>query len=173
MSKICSRCGLEKPLTEFGKNKQNHNRPDSWCRQCKRDKGAEFRKTPAGIYQQLKGQITFGRKYKNKRLFNGYLRGRRRELLCTQDEFVKWYEAQPKVCAYCGISEDKLMSLPDVYNRNLTRLSVDAIDNNKDYSIDNIILACRRCNAVKSDFFTHDEMLKIGKIIKTHWDGSG
>ena len=29
-----------------------------------------------------------------------------------------------------------------------------------------MILACYRCNAIKSDFFTEKEALKIGKIIR-------
>jgi ribosomal protein L33 len=35
------------------------------------------------------------------------------------------------------------------------------------YELNNIVLACGRCNFVKSNFFTEQEMLKIGNIIKT------
>ena len=170
MSKTCSKCGLEKPLTEFSINKQNHNRPMSWCKQCRRDEGSRSRNTAAGIYQQIKAQIKYAKKHGETRTSKGRLRCKRKVLDCTQDEFVKWYNSQPKVCGYCGIKKESLNLVSDAYNRNLTRLSVDAIDNDKDYSIDNIILSCRRCNATKSDFFSHDEMVEIGKIIRNHWE---
>lgn len=46
------------------------------------------------------------------------------------------------------------------------RLTIDRKNNNGNYCIDNIVLACYRCNTIKGDFFTEQEMLKIGKIIK-------
>ena len=170
MSKTCTKCDIEKPLSEFGKHKDTKDGKTVWCLQCKREHSAKHRNTPAGIYQQIKGQIKFTKRHKGERDNRGYIRGVRKDLLCTQDEFIEWYESQPKICAYCEVSEDELNSVDDVWNRRLTRLSVDAIDNDKGYSIGNMVLSCGRCNATKSDFFTHDEMLEIGKIIRKHWD---
>lgn len=33
-TKQCKKCGLEKPLNEFGKNKQNKDGLNRWCKIC-------------------------------------------------------------------------------------------------------------------------------------------
>ena len=38
-------------------------------------------------------------------------------------------------------------------------------DNSIGYNISNIVLSCRRCNSVKSDYFTEEEMIRIGKLL--------
>jgi len=50
------------------------------------------------------------------------------------------------------------------------RLTIDRIDNNFGYKINNIVLACGRCNLIKSNFFSSKEMKEIGqKYVKTKW----
>jgi hypothetical protein len=44
--------------------------------------------------------------------------------------------------------------------------SLDRIDNNRGYTIDNVVSACRTCNLVRNNLFTHEEMKVIGKTIK-------
>ena len=46
------------------------------------------------------------------------------------------------------------------------RFSIDRKKNGIGYSLDNIVLACSRCNSIKSDYFTEEEMLKIGNFIE-------
>lgn len=50
-------------------------------------------------------------------------------------------------------------------NKGVKRLTIDRKDNKIGYIIDNMVLCCFRCNSTKSDFFTFEEMLKIGKKI--------
>jgi hypothetical protein len=170
-TKHCSRCGLEKPLTEFSKNKQNHARPKSWCKQCCREVSKNFAKTASGVYSILKGQTNFTTKHQGERDHRGFKRVVRKPLLCTRKEFIKWYEAQPRVCVYCDIHEEDLPLIEDTwFNNKQTRLSIDVVDNTHGYSIDNMVLSCGRCNMIKSDFFTFDEMKEVGKIIKRHWE---
>lgn len=57
-------------------------------------------------------------------------------------------------CCYCGIPEELLVSHQDKKKRMLT---IDRKDSNRGYCLDNICLACFRCNNSKSDFFTHKE----------------
>jgi len=83
----------------------------------------------------------------------------------TLSEFLMWYTIQEKTCVYCGISEDRWSDSGDSLAKFYYRLQVDRSDNKKGYSIDNIVLACPRCNFTKSDFFTSKQMLIIGAII--------
>lgn len=36
-TKVCTKCGVEKPLTEFGKNKNSKDGMQNWCKKCKRE----------------------------------------------------------------------------------------------------------------------------------------
>jgi hypothetical protein len=59
----------------------------------------------------------------------------------------------------------KIYKITEDYGYECNRLTVDRLDNNKGYENGNLALSCMRCNGVKSDYFTEEEMLKIGKII--------
>lgn len=85
-----------------------------------------------------------------------------REFVLTKDEFINWYTNSKKICEYCGINEDFIQ--PYGY----TRLEIDRTNNDKGYSLDNIVLACTICNKIKSNILDYDEMKYIGKnlIIK-------
>jgi len=72
-------------------------------------------------------------------------------------DFEAWFNATAKVCEYCGISDseaEKLYKSP---------LHVDRKDSATGYVLDNICLACYRCNTVKSCFLTHAAMKKIAQ----------
>jgi len=44
-------------------------------------------------------------------------------------------------------------------------LEVDRKDGKKEYSPGNCVLACYPCNNAKSDVFSYNEFLEIGKVI--------
>ncbi len=114
-----------------------------------------YYKTPKAFYKALKQSS----------------RKRDMPIKIGKEEFVQWYLSQIKVCYYCGIPEEKLYLLPKMRNRKeVKRLTIDRLDNNKPYEVDNITLACWLCNNVKSDIFTSAEMKSIGrKFIKIRW----
>lgn len=88
----------------------------------------------------------------------------------TVDEFEDWYGKQKLQCAYCDIPQDKITDNQDIMpNRNIHRLTIDRIVNNG-YSIDNICLACARCNLIKSNVLSFAEAREIGqKYVKPKW----
>lgn len=155
MSKVCTKCGVEKPLSEFGKSKNTKDGKTVWCLQCKRDYAKQRRKTPAGIYDASKGQWS----YRTRKPFT-----------LDKTEFIEWYKNQPKVCAYCGLTWEETQLVDDPILNVSDRLTIDCKDNYKGYTLDNIVLACRRCNNIKNDFFTYEEMKKIAKeIVIPRW----
>ena len=110
-----------------------------------------YDKTPKAFYKTIK--------------INSKHRGM--NVLITRDIFVQWYISQNKICYYCGITEDKLYLLPKRNNGSqVRRLTVDRLNNQKPYRLDNIVLACWLCNRVKNDYFTENEMFEIAEIIK-------
>jgi len=100
--------------------------------------------TPAGKYRNLKsGAKTRGIPFN-----------------ITCEDFLEWLQSQPHKCHYCGIDEPLLASQADKKKR---RLTVDRMDNGKGYEIENMCLACYRCNHFKSDFFKYEEWMRIAK----------
>jgi len=92
------------------------------------------------------------------------------------ENFQTWYQRQAKEqkdrCYYCHLPGDTEKYYhqhfrPDKnrhYKRGLN-LEVDRKDNNEPYSPSNCVLACYPCNNAKSDVFSYDEFVEIGRMI--------
>jgi len=144
------------PLSDFGKHSITKDRLSYWCKQCNREATREYSKTASGIYSQLKGRIKF---FGNK------------PLTITRDEFIEWYASQPKLCVYCDLTEENLQKVINSFNDFTYRLSIDCMDNDLGYVKGNLVLSCNRCNTMKSNFLTFDEMCEIGqKYFKPKWE---
>jgi len=155
VTKVCTRCGEEKPLTDFYKHKLSKDGHAFQCKDCSLERSRVYSKTPAGIHSRLRGRALY---YKTKPFKLG------------REEFVDWYEDQTKKCVYCDIVAEDLPKLSDPFNDFSHRLTVDCKDNSIGYELDNIVLACRRCNSIKSDILTFDEMIYVGQnFIKPKW----
>jgi len=84
----------------------------------------------------------------------------------------KIYQRDGRICHYCSIPENEFISIwGDFYGsrRRGSRLEIDRKDNNRDYVLDNCVLACAICNNAKSDKFTYEEFKKVGALIKRIW----
>ena len=112
----------------------------------------KYDRSPKGIYKKLQHSV------------------RGRKVTLTQEEFIVWYNHQPKKCCYCGLKEEELQLVSDAYNNKTHRLTVDRIDSSRDYEMGNLALACLRCNHIKGDLFSQSEMEEIGqRYISTKW----
>jgi 5-methylcytosine-specific restriction endonuclease McrA len=87
------------------------------------------------------------------------------EFLIQRQSFIHWFNSQQKQCYYCKRTENEVMADEVIIRKKMTRLTIDRMINSKGYEDDNLALACMRCNSIKSNFFTPDEMMIIGKII--------
>jgi len=159
MSKICSKCGLEKSLSEFGTScatkKDGHN---SWCKQCVRNSSKIFSESPSGIYSAIKGRQRYYEKTNPEKA---------KPVTISRKNFIDWYDNEPRVCAYCNLLEEEIEYMDDAYNKQSERLSVDCMTNDVGYAKDNLVLACRQCNSLKSDLLNYDEMREFAqKFIK-------
>lgn len=153
--KACTKCGETKPLTEFYSHKLTKDGLSVWCKECHRNNYQEYMKTASGVYTSIKGRLTY---YKTK------------PLIIDREDFIKWYNSEPKICVYCDIPEEKLKRLGDSYNNKAHRLTVDCVENDLGYISGNLVLACLRCNSIKSDFFSHEEMRALSQqFIKPKW----
>ena len=114
-----------------------------------------YKLTSSAIYSQL-----------------GKGRKKRRPITISKEDFIEWYNRQEKKCFYCDIPIEKIDKFPLFFNGTVNRrLSIDRLDNLKNYEKGNLVLSCRRCNSIKSDFFSAEEMKKVAQnYIKPKWN---
>jgi len=156
MSKVCTKCKQEKPLSEFGKSKNTGDRYTYKCLQCKCEYASGYRLTTKGVYNSLVGRMNF---YHTK------------PVLISYEDFEDWWENTPRKCVYCGISEKDVRNVDDPFNNQNGRLTIDCVDNYVGYKKGNIVLACRRCNNMKSDLLNFEQMRYVGQnFIKPIWE---
>jgi hypothetical protein len=101
--------------------------------------------------------------YKSKKSFN----------TISFDKFKEWYLKLDKCCEYCGLTPEESLVLFKKYphatrgGRRGKRLELDRKNPRLEYGSDlsNIVLACYWCNNAKTNYFTYDEFLLIGKSI--------
>lgn len=85
--------------------------------------------------------------------------------LISYDEFLEFTKTQE--CHYCG---DKINWGPAFGKNRPSGINLDRKDSNKPYVKDNLVVACRRCNYGKNNFFSYDEWRQLGALIKTWRD---
>lgn len=91
------------------------------------------------------------------------------------EDFRNWHESTEQKCHYCEISESEIKQLwnkyPQLTKRNRGRkLEIERLDPELPYSeISNLVYACYWCNNAKTDTFTKDEFIIVGKAIKGVW----
>lgn len=162
--KYCKSCNKTKPVREFGRDKYSLDGLRFYCKECatklvkrwvdnfkKRDviryrdcmatTFRRFRRTVRGKYWTLK--------------YNSKKRGMPFNI--NIDDFIKWYQSQPYNCYYCKLQFDGDNRQPS----NPRAPTIDRKDNDREYTLDNIVIACRRCNTIKGNWFTDNEMLEI------------
>ena len=154
--KRCTRCGELKPPQGFARHRRSFDGRAWQCKECNSIRGKLFRDSPAGIYSNIKGRARFeGRK----------------PFKLTKEQFIKWYNSQPKYCVYCSISEADVSFWTNNFNSWVKKLSIDCKDNSRGYIIENLVLACERCNTIKGNMFSHAQMLEIGqKYVRPIWE---
>lgn len=163
MKKRCSCCNQYKSLKYFRKRKSSKDKLQGQCSKCINKKARVFRiknlrriKINAKKYRQsIKGIYMVcklnGAKERNI-VFN-----------ISYSDFENWYKKQKQICFYCGRNLKEIKK--DKHHHKTDRLTIDRIDNNEGYTLNNIVLACWICNNVKSKIFNKSEMKLIGKTL--------
>lgn len=190
--KICARCTLEKELSEFHANSRSKDGLHSYCKTCNKEKAAAHLKTDKGkialnraiskaqdrgYYKYGKGAIPILRQGAQKRGISFEL---------TAESLESWWHGQPDACFYCGISLDEYLKIRDFIlsykggnfeinkfkrffrspkHQNIRWMTIDRINNDKGYEIENLVKSCWICNSLKNDFFDGNCMKLIAADI--------
>lgn len=137
---VCKKCGIEKSVYMRGDYPVYYCRP---CRNVPNKLRKRFRREAWGIDLQR----SYDRYWKVKD------RAKKKSVpfTLTVEDFHQLYKT--KICVYCDQSTDVI--------------SMDRLVPSVGYVLDNIVMACLQCNGIKNNYFTFDEMKKIGKVIGT------
>ncbi len=155
--RFCKDCNKIKPISEFG---IDHNRKDGrnfYCKECIRKRRVDYKKRCPDKCREthrkyaLKFSITPRGRWVGLKTKNNH------KVDFTSDEFVNWFNSQKLVCHYCG------RVLTQGGKRKASSLSIDRKNNAIHYTLENIVLSCTSCNAIKSDMFNEKEMLEIAE----------
>jgi hypothetical protein len=174
MDKICSKCSEKKPASLFYNDKRYKDGKYPSCKSCQKiaTDNSIIRRwgSKQKYYSEYRNRIRGGnpRVIFAKKKHNAISHNVPFEL--TVDEFEDWYSKQEKKCAYCDIPQELISSHQDLMpNRNIHRLTIDRVVNDG-YRVDNICLACARCNLIKSNILSFDEAREIGqRYVKPKW----
>lgn len=141
-TKRCTQCGETKPLSKFTKWKGGKDKHRSYCKACD------------SKYQRNYSSFTAKGRY------HKLLRTAKRDgtdLTLTVDDVTKLYNQN--TCYYCN----RGVTIGFGHKHKLTDRTVDRRDNAKGYIVDNVVIACRRCNLMKGNWFTAEQTLEIAK----------
>lgn len=192
--KKCPKCQIEKSENEYHKNSSHKDGVATYCKECTSERGRRpqidfpamkiclscnlnlpssdyyFNKTRMGTYCKKchKAKVTEYHVPLKSSMWSIIGRARKKGLdVMTQKELIDWYESQPKNCHYCKLHESQCFFT----KRKDTRLHFDRKNNERGYTVDNIVLACFRCNTIKGKWLTEEQMLEIAqKYLITHDD---
>lgn len=164
-SKACTKCGVVKPLSEFGNHRLTKDKLAYRCKECGRKAAKAHGLTPSGIYGQIKSRTNYARKHPNEG------RGIPKPIVISREDFIEWHNNTLKVCDYCSIPEGLLQKWDDSHNNKTVRLTIDCMENEPGYAKGNMVLSCLRCNGIKSDIFDHETMREIGqRYVRPIWE---
>lgn len=90
----------------------------------------------------------------------------------TLGEFAEWVRENERACEYCQIDEVSLplLGMKTQVGLPLQRLGVDRVRDGEGYHTGNIVWCCFGCNKAKSNTFSHEEMLVVGRGIREAWE---
>jgi 5-methylcytosine-specific restriction endonuclease McrA len=82
----------------------------------------------------------------------------------TYEEFLTF--TQKEECTYCSAP---ILWLPRKrYRANTSGHHLDRKDNDRGYTLDNCVVSCWECNRIKGSFYSYDEMLTIGPLLRPY-----
>ncbi len=152
------------------------------------DKQKEFLKLALieGLtYDEIETRIKLSRKefapwweeLKTERLYLSEIRNKWKRK-CPEigfEDFKKWHESTKEECHYCHITEKDMNQLwqksPMLTKRNRgKKLEIERLEPNLAYSkTNNLVYSCYWCNNAKTDTFTKDEFMEVGKVFQKIW----
>lgn len=109
---------------------------------------------------QIKYRQTLACKYSS---LKGRAKQRKIPFDLDKDIFIKWLKTHKRKCCYCNAKVTM-----GTTGKRKSWLTIDRINNDVGYEIQNIVVSCYRCNILKSDDIPYGLMRQIGRCIQIY-----
>lgn len=159
--KVCNKCHISKPLTEYTKSKTCKFGVRNTCKDCRRIERQEYQSKPEvkaasqKYYQEHKEEFRERMREHYHSLNGQYHQYKKRavksniEFELTQEDCVPYYNT---TCSYCGGP--------------IKGLGIDRLSSKLGYVKDNITPCCSTCNFMKGTLEKEDFIAQVLKIFK-------
>lgn len=158
-TKICTKCKIEKPLSDFHKRSKSKDGHAYRCKTCRNPGKKKYAMTDEKKKEKHKlRERELRKKYPERYMLYAAKRNSKNKNI----EFtLKLHDINiPDYCPVLGIEINKNMTYT-----NYNSPSIDRIDNDKGYTPDNIVIVCDRVNRLKKDAKI-EELKQILKYMK-------
>ena len=154
--KTCNVCGKSKPYSDFYPNYANKNRnPINPCKQCKQTtKRAQFTRTPESFIRRSVSVLRYSRSQEERRV----------RWCLTADQVIDLYYKQDGLCALTGLVMTHQRASDQ---RNPQNISIDRIDNQDIYRLENIHLVCKIINMARGSL-SLEEFIQLCHSVSNH-----
>ena len=156
--KLCSKCGKTKDLTEFYLNQRGTK-----CKECVLQRGREYKKK-VRLDPEFRKKEGLKQKERRVRLWQNTLihdskRGKEHSL--TVKDINEMYEKQNGLCYWFNVP-----LIPSNNSKHPQQPSLDRLDRNKGYTIDNVVLTCYSANIGRNENSVEEweSFIKILKV---------
>src|SRR5208337_1290466 len=112
------------------------------------------------LRSEVSGNLTRKRPYES--LYNGFVASCKREVKISYEEFLTF--TQTENCHYCNGTIAWAEFAPGLHGTR-SAYYLDRKDNALGYMVTNVVVCCTRCNKIKSNQLTYEEMVKVGKTL--------
>lgn len=127
-TKVCSRCGIRKPVSEYHHNRwRKHGYMDE-CKSCVSSRAQNYYNSNGNMKSRLR-----------------IMKRRDPDMTLTEEEINGMWQEQGGKCYYSGLD----MTLDPGHKETW---SVDRVDPSKGYNLENCVLCCSAVNMMKQDF---------------------
>ena len=129
--KKCCKCKETRPLSEFYRARKRADGYGTYCKECSRQHSKQYRaKNHESILaRECQYRRTVSGKYYK---YRKNAKRRNKPFLLTIEQFSVYWQ---KPCGYCGAP--------------IETIGLDRMDNDKGYTLENVIPCCKPCNEKK------------------------
>ena len=144
--KECTRCKLIKPLTGFSKDKDKKYGVRGMCRVCDSIRKEKNLSTEHGFFKAIYCNMVNRKEASDK----GNSRGKVYAVEFTFEQLMQmWEKHKLKYGQNCIYTGEPIFHKRDKNQIRGNQISIDRLDNNKPYTIDNIVFCSSRANWIK------------------------
>ncbi len=154
MEKKCSKCKIEKNISEFNKNSSRKDKLTCWCKMCMNKYHFIY---SHGIGKETRREYVLNNRERRKEYirslegkFSAYKSDAKRRRMKWSLTFEQFSAFWKKNCGYCG--------------GEIKNIGIDRIDNNKGYTLKNAVSCCNWCNIMKNKYTKQEFINQIKKI---------